>query len=222
MYLLLCRQLKMAQHFVTVCVVCVLCAAHAPCYAHSTFSPVGRQTGPGAKYSTGRPGYSEHSLPLRIGYTEVPQWKSFITKDSKRIENHKRSVNKVTGVEHENLHSPDRSLKDSGQVYILQESTQKEFADRSDQDNLELLKNSKNLKNVINVREKRSSQFDKKYFTKKVFELYGDGENMTMEGFEKLLEKMGLYQSGPRVSEQEIHSIDSNQSGSHLCKYNYF
>lgn len=32
----------MSHHIVTVCVVCVLCAAHTPCSAHAEFSSAGQ------------------------------------------------------------------------------------------------------------------------------------------------------------------------------------
>ena len=210
----------MAQHFVAVCVVCVLCAAHRLCFAHMVdSSQVVQQTTPSVKYSTELPGYSEHLLPHRINSTEVPAWKDVHKKDSKRNENHKR-FNKVPDQRTEKSHYDDRLAEDLEHIRTHQEARQKELLERLGQNDLESpKKNSKvNQTNDKNLRSKRSSDLDEKYFTKKIFELYGDGENMTIEGFERLLKKMGLFQSESIVSEEEIHSIDSNQSGSRLGK----
>ena len=113
----------------------------------------------------------------------------------------------------------DRLQDDLEHFNAQEEYRKKELMDRLGQSDLAWLKNSKiDQENLKNSRSKRNSELDEKYFTKKIFELYGDGENMTMEGFQKLLKKLGLFQSEPKVSEQEIHSIDSNQSGSRLGK----
>lgn len=41
-------------------------------------------------------------------------------------------------------------------------------------------------------RSKRDAAVDEGYFMKKLFEAYGDGTSITMEGFEKLVRKLGL------------------------------
>ncbi|OXU22795.1 hypothetical protein TSAR_002041 [Trichomalopsis sarcophagae] len=208
----------MMAHFVAVCVVCVLCAAHSPCFAHMDAPTVVKQTTPSVKYSTELPGYSEHLLPHRIDYTEIPQRKNINTKDSKGISNnHKHSFNKVPDEKNELSHYDDRLAEDLEQVLAHEKARHKELLERLGQNELDSQVNQKNEKNARNARSKRSSDLEGKYFTKKLFETYGDGENMTIEGFEKMLKKLGLFQSESKVSEQETHSIDSNQSGSSLA-----
>ncbi|XP_011503423.1 PREDICTED: zinc transporter foi [Ceratosolen solmsi marchali] len=211
----------MAQHFVTICVVCVLCAAHIPCYAHMNILPTVKQRTESVKYSTESSDYSEYLFSHSIGSTKMPKKTEAITKDFTEINNNENLFNKVPEERIQKSHY-DHRLKDNLEnSRVLQESRQKELLDRLGQNYLESQENGDfNDKNMQNLRSKRSLELDEKYFTKKIFELYGDGENMTMEGFEKLLRKMGLFQSEPKVSEQEIHSIDSNQSGNRFANVN--
>lgn len=212
----------MAQHLVTVCVVCVLCAAHTPCYAHmdaAAAATAGKETTtPSAEYPTELPRYNEHSLPDRIDSTKVPHWRSVGRKSSEEAENLKNLFGEVPDKTIEVPRDDDDRLADD--LEHIQEhldARQIELLERLGQNDLETRNDSKtNRENAKNSRSKRNSRLDEKYFTKKIFEMYGDGENMTMEGFEKLLKKMGLFQSESAVSEEEIHSIDSNQSGSRL------
>lgn len=205
----------MARHIVTVCVVCLLCAAHARCFTHASTFPTVNDTTSSVKFFTEPPGYSEHLLPDRINST-VTHSKSVNAKDSKGINNQKHSSNKVPQEKIKKLPHDDKLKEDSEINYEEQESRQKELMERLGQSHLETFKDSEMItKNDKNSRLKRSSELDEKYFTKKIFALYGDGENMTMEGFEKLLKKMGWFQSAAKVSEEEVLSIDSNQSGSH-------
>lgn len=197
----------MAQHIVTVCVVCVLCAAHVKCFAHTSTLPVVKQT---TTSVTAPPGYSEHLLPNRINSTVVSYSKSVNAKDSKGINNKKHSINKVPEDRKSQI-SPminNKLIEDSEPDRAELESRDKELMERLGQNQLESLRNSElNAKNFKNSRAKRSS--DEKYFTKKIFALYGDGENMTMEGFEKLLKKLRLFQS---------EAEDSNHSGKLLIE----
>jgi hypothetical protein len=209
----------MAQHFVTICVVCVICAAHIPCYAHMNILPTVKQRTESAKYSSESSDYSEYLFSHPIDSTEMPQITEVNTKDFMEIKNNKNLLNKVPEKRIQKSHYDHRLTDNFDDIGTHQESRQIELLDRLGQNYIEPLENSKvNDKNTHNLRSKRSLELDEKYFTKKIFELYGDGENMTMEGFEKLLKKMGLFQSEPKVSEQEIHSIDSNQSGNRLGK----
>ncbi|KAL6441966.1 hypothetical protein ACFW04_002373 [Cataglyphis niger] len=61
----------------------------------------------------------------------------------------------------------------------------------------ELLSNVKDksadLHTSYRSRLKRDVTVDETYLTKKIFEAYGDGTSMTMEGFKKLVRKLGLH-----------------------------
>lgn len=202
----------MAQHFVTMCVVCLFCAAHTPCLAHmEDFSQsVQGSTIPSADYTTELPGYSEHFSTDRID-KKVSQWSE---KDSKGANN---QFDKVPDNRNEDSYYDDSLEVELERVRNQQESRRRELLERLGQTDLQAI-NDKNAKNAKNSRSKRSSQHSDKYFTKKIFQQYGDGEHMTIDGFERLLKKMGLFQLNARVTEEESHSIDSNQSGSRLGK----
>ncbi|XP_058806546.1 zinc transporter foi isoform X2 [Phymastichus coffea] len=199
--------MKMA-HFVAMCVVCLFCATHTPCLAHMKMSQMVQKTTPPSKeYSTDSSDDSEHFLDNRIK-NEVSEW-------SKKIYN--RTDNLLHKVPHNSI---EKSNSDSVELDLehikkLQEPRRQELLERLGQNDLQAM-NAKSAKNAKNSRAKRSTEFNEKYFTMKLFQQYGNGEHMTMEGFEKLLKKIGLFQLESRVSEQESHSINSNQSGSRL------
>lgn len=60
-------KLKMKQHLVTVCIVCILCATHAPCSAHQqdSISPSPLEMGSKGTVQTGSGSGSRdrHNLP---------------------------------------------------------------------------------------------------------------------------------------------------------------
>lgn len=59
----------------------------------------------------------------------------------------------------------------------------------------ELLSNVKDKSADLHTsyRSRLKRDVDETYLTKKIFEAYGDGTSMTMEGFEKLVRKLGLH-----------------------------
>ena len=162
----------MAQHFVTVCVVCVLCAAHNPCSAHTDLS------------SQKPDSYDS---------------KYFTIQNYKQIEQNKDAVRNSGN----DLHSSLRKSRTKDTETLKEASIHRN--DVSSLDNLEIMERlgqiaqkpaiesfRKDKSASRKSRSKRHSEVDEKYFTKKVFETYGNGENMTMEGFEKLLRNLGL------------------------------
>lgn len=54
-------------------------------------------------------------------------------------------------------------------------------------------KSSADLRTSYRSRLKRDVAVDETYLIKKIFEAYGDGTSMTIEGFEKLVRKLGLH-----------------------------
>ncbi|KMQ88794.1 zinc transporter foi [Lasius niger] len=84
----------------------------------------------------------------------------------------------------------------------------------------ELLSNVKHessadLRTDYRSRLKRDVAVDEMYFMRKIFEAYGDGTSITMEGFEKLVRKLGLLRLLTDASELESggteRSTDKNQ-----------
>ncbi|KAJ8679860.1 hypothetical protein QAD02_015647 [Eretmocerus hayati] len=209
----------MAQHFVTVCVVCVLCAAHTPCYAHATLSPVSNF---GDLYVNERLDSSENLLLSQINHTKSTKWKDDNTIGSRGIESYEQSFSEVP-------QSVDQSVGKSMYASSTSESLAQSYVSRlrnsleeksprdSDHNDEGWQENSKETHEDHNVRIKRSPQVSQKFFVREIFKHFGDGDKMTMEGFEKMMKNMGLFQSDFRVSEQEIRSIDNNQSGSSLA-----
>lgn len=51
---------------------------------------------------------------------------------------------------------------------------------------------------------------NERYFMKKIFEAYGDGTSITMEGFEKLVRKLGLHKLLADPSDLETSSTDKS------------
>ncbi|KAL6259773.1 hypothetical protein P5V15_009685 [Pogonomyrmex californicus] len=67
---------------------------------------------------------------------------------------------------------------------------------------------SDDLRTVNKSRLKRD--VDEKYFMQKIFEAYGDGTSITMEGFEKLVRKLGLLRL--LTDESDVQSGDTDRS----------
>lgn len=146
----------MAQHFVTVCVVCVLCAAHNPCSAHTDFSPQLTKISDDTNY------FSNSNKPNSLREENSHNSESLDDTDIKS--NYHR---------HHHLENAPiiTEMKKMGKI---RKSTEKQISRQEA------------------FRSRRHVEVDGKYFTRKVFETYGNGENMTMKGFEKLLKKLGL------------------------------
>ncbi|CAL7933142.1 unnamed protein product [Xylocopa violacea] len=69
------------------------------------------------------------------------------------------------------------------------------------------------------IRSKRNVDvIDDKYFMRKIFEAYGDGTSITMEGFEKLLKKLGLLRLITDISRLENHNVVTSQHENPLDK----
>ncbi|XP_034191916.2 zinc transporter foi [Osmia lignaria lignaria] len=225
----------MSHHFVTVCVVCVLCAAHTPCSAHTEFSTAG-QTIYNSVKSEELPDSNEQLQPswLLMKYKETQQRdvkkinsnnpsasNDGTVKSSNVLDNNNNSSNLLAPiatneakVENEEKVKSDENIKNipiteedpttSKNVEILERLGQIEIIYRgelnSDQKSLNRIRNKRNV-DII----------DEKYFMKKIFETYGDGTSITMEGFEKLLKKLGLLRLLTDISRLEEHNIVTSQ-----------
>ncbi|XP_029039101.2 zinc transporter foi-like [Osmia bicornis bicornis] len=225
----------MSHHFVTVCVVCVLCAAHTPCSAHTEFSTAG-QTIYNSVKSEELPDSNEQLQPswLLMKYKETQQRdvkkinsnnpsasNDGTVKSSNVLDNNNNSSNLLAPiatneakVENEETVKPDENIKNipiteedpttSKNVEILERLGQIEIIYKgelnSDQNSLNRVRNKRNV-DII----------DEKYFMKKIFETYGDGTSVTMEGFEKLLKKLGLLRLLTDISRLEEHNIVTSQ-----------
>lgn len=80
------------------------------------------------------------------------------------------------------------------------------------------VRSSEDLYTINRSRSKRDVTIDETYFMRKIFEAYGDGTSITMEGFEKLVRKLGLLRLLSDVSTQEDsknteRNVHKNQLG---------
>lgn len=245
----------MSHHFVTVCVVCVLCATHTPCSAHTDFSRAGR-TAENSVSSEKFPGPDEQLQPslLLMKYKETHQKdirklslnnlgtrSNGLAKFSNALDNNskyeapmllvpvvtnetytkaERSENRNNNGNVQNVHFPiegSRTLKD---IELLERLGQIEVISDRELNAAEFVKNPNPLQRV---RTKRDVDIiNEKYFMKKIFEAYGDGTSVTMEGFEKLLKKLGLSSLLTDISGLENHNIVTSQQENRVGKHHGF
>lgn len=237
----------MSHHFVTVCVVCVLCAAHTPCSAHTEFSTTG-QTTYNTVNSEKQLGPHEQLQPLLIKSKETQQkdvrklnlnnfaYNNGAVKFSNVLDTNSRSkttslVPKEIYTKHENpgnvkvnenIENSDnpmvkKDLKTLKDIEILERLGQIEIMYNSE---LNAAQFNKDQNPLNRIRTKRNVDIiDEKYFMKKIFEAYGDGTSITMEGFEKLLKKLGLLRLLTDASNLENHNIITSQNKNPLGKF---
>ncbi|XP_017752577.1 PREDICTED: zinc transporter foi-like [Eufriesea mexicana] len=242
----------MSHHFVTVCVVCVLCAAHTPCSAHTEFSTAG-QTIHNSVNSEKLLGPNEQLQPSlllmksketqqkdvkKLNLNNLGAYNNGAVKFSNVINNN--SGNKITllvPIATNDIHIKEKNpetikinknvqnnhisvikedsitLKD---IEILERLGQIEIAHNCE---LNAVHFDKDQNPLNRVRTKRNVDIlDEKYFMKKIFEAYGDGTSITMEGFEKLLKKLGLFRLLKDTSNLENHNIVTSQNENPLDK----
>ncbi|PBC32960.1 Zinc transporter foi [Apis cerana cerana] len=238
----------MSHHFVTVCVVCVLCAAHTPCSAHTEFSSSGQTT------------HNSEKL-LRPNEQLQPSWslmkfKEIQQKDVRKLNLNnlddynngavkfynvldKNTRNKTTllmsvatnevHTKKKNLENVEINIENNHMPIMKQDSTNlkdMEISERLGQfeithnSKLNIIQFDKNQSPFNKIRTKRNDidVLDEKYFMKKIFETYGDGTSITMEGFEKLLKKLGLLRLLTDISTLENHNIVASHNENPLEK----
>ncbi|XP_012171882.1 zinc transporter foi isoform X2 [Bombus terrestris] len=239
----------MSHHFVTVCVVCVLCAAHTPCSAHTEFSTAGqtthnfvnseKQLGPNEQLQPSwlliKSKDTQQRNVRKLNLNNLGAYNNGAVEFSNVLDNNSRSKtillvpiatneiytkNKNTEIVkvNENVEIPiigedPKSLED---IEILERLGQIEIM-HNDELNAAQFNGDQNPLNRI--RTKRNVDIiDEKYFIKKIFETYGDGTSITMEGFEKLLKKLGLLRLLTDISSLENHNTVTGQNENSLDK----
>ncbi|XP_012252567.2 zinc transporter foi [Athalia rosae] len=143
----------MSQHFVTVCVVCVLCAAHAPCHAHDDVQ--------GSRLS--------------------------LIEDSPNLQESPRPDSRLQPLKNQIGSKEIVRIKDTGEKLDL------------------MTLDTENVKERL--RKKRDSEVRQSDFTRRIFEAYGNGDSITLEGFERLLDKLGLLEHLATLDERENDHI---------------
>ncbi|XP_051174555.1 zinc transporter foi-like [Leptopilina boulardi] len=180
----------MAQHFVTVCVVCVLCAAHNyPCSAHMDFS-------------------SSQSSKL---FNDETNNNNNNNNNYYHLSNDEKLLNPSSSSSSSLLDNENSRDSDNDDDFYYLESinvpNEKKIVDTTN--NKKLME--KRISRQESFRSRRHLDIDGKLFTKKVFETYGNGENMTMKGFEELLNKLGLVKL---IMELNDERGETNSAGS--------
>ncbi|XP_078035155.1 zinc transporter foi [Augochlora pura] len=239
----------MSHHFVTVCVVCVLCAAHNPCSAHTEISTAGQRV---------RNTANSENLP-KLNEQLQPSWLLMKFKKSQEKDNKKFNLNNLGTYKSGAVKFSNSELNNSNvneiptllvpstndEVHTKRKSTLQDMkVDKKVEDanvpeteenytlkDLEVmerlgqteisynrgLKSSRSTKNpnlvTMSRRKRNVDVIDEKYFMKKIFETYGDGTSVTIEGFEKLLRKLGLLRLLTDVSKlEDLNAITSHEN----------
>ncbi|XP_015183219.1 PREDICTED: zinc transporter foi-like [Polistes dominula] len=266
----------MSHHFVTVCVVCVLCAAHIPCSAHTVFQITDATTTTTTTTlsshdiinydnittnSTSQSSISESRSKQLLQLKDYFKIRHNNTSDRKK-DNVKRSINtqEMNGM-NKTMSIIDNKSYSEKKVLIKRkivksnnnnnnEEEEEEEMHKSDDDDdvvvnvlsnnhLEIMerlgqiqpirqKHGSSSSMYLNnddhskdsssrIRKKRNTDVIGKNHMKKIFEAYGDGHDIKMEGFEMMLKKLGLLTlliDSTKLDDD--HNVDINQSDNQL------
>ncbi|XP_011312191.1 zinc transporter foi-like [Fopius arisanus] len=183
----------MSRHLMTVCVVCVLCASHNPCSAHTTISPNSQSyqdpiiPPPSPKYtrmhSNGDPrNHHEMMTPPVEDRGGSAGWPSR-SKKLLHSEKMKMRLEKQEETVSQEIHHLESREVLQRLGHIPGDNSM--FSSRGQY--------SKNHPRVYhNARQKRHVETHDNYYLKKIFQTFGDGQSLSMEGFENMLKKLGL------------------------------
>lgn len=242
------RIYDMSHHFVTVCVVCVLCAAHTPCSAHTEFSTSGQTTHNSEKLLRPneqlQPSWSlmkfkeiQQKDVRKLNLNNLDDYNNGAVKFYNILDKNTRNKTTLLSVATNEVHTKKKNLENveiniqNNHIPIMkQDSTNLkdiEISERLGQfeithnSKLNVIQFDKNQSPFNKIRTKRNDVdvLDEKYFMKKIFETYGDGTSITMEGFEKLLKKLGLLRLLTDISSLENHNIVASHNENPLGKF---
>lgn len=197
----------------TVCVVCVLCAAHTPCSAHTDLSS------PPISQFTSRADTSDIYMSTPDPYKQFLA-KTLPTKNSYLVLMKNRGVKKTTqdkeGAKRRIPHisddkeAPSIPLESSSQLNLQRREVMERLGQVDASLELDLDKGTQGNERRL----RRSVNIDEEYFIKKLFESYGDGNSLTIEGFEKLMRKLGLVKLAGELSHDDVsqNSLISGKS----------
>ncbi|KAK0157095.1 hypothetical protein PV328_011903, partial [Microctonus aethiopoides] len=225
----------MSQHFMTVCVLCVLCAAHTRCTAHTSNTPT--------------------SANLMIDNIASPS----ATKESIKTLNHMKYNQKmILSLEQDNVEHLDsvygslnkqnnelNTDRNGGKRKIKKNFNTEKLRNKLDNDddkivsiNINPMESPEVLERLgqidtINLRDnsqiqskynykqdklerrraKRHADVEERYFLKKIFDAYGDGTSLTIDGFEMMLKKLGLVKLITNIQMQStINNTINNET----------
>lgn len=186
----------------TVCVVCVLCAAHTPCSAHTDLSspPISQLTSRADNshiYMTTPDPYKQFlakTPPTKNSYLVLMKNRV----DKKMMQDKEAAERQIPHISDNNEAIPEES---SSQLNLQRREVMERLGqvDGSSEFNL-----AKGMQGGSEKRPRRSVNIDEEYFIKKLFDSYGDGNSLTIEGFEKLMRKLGLVKLAAELSHDDI------------------
>lgn len=159
----------MAKHFISVCIFCFLCATHSPCESH-----VETNHGGTSNHKSNIPFAEADAPPALQSDHDNPENTATVTPEGvlgPNLSAHNFLSNTDKHAEYNNSRNKlNRFKRNTGEVIRIENST-----------------NSASANNSNNSDKEHEGGYLKKIFAK-----YGDGEVMTMEGFEKLLKHLDL------------------------------
>ncbi|KAK0175195.1 hypothetical protein PV327_008965 [Microctonus hyperodae] len=217
----------MSQHFMTVCVLCVLCAAHTRCTTHTTNTPTSTNlmidniANPSAtKESIKMLNHMKYNQEMIVSIAQDNVEHLDSVYNSLNKQNNELNVDKNSGkrkikkfLHTEKLKSKFDNADDNKIVPInvnpmespevLERLGQIDTINSRDNSQLQSKYNYKQDK-LERRRAKRHADVEERYFLKKIFDAYGDGTSLTMEGFELMLKKLGLVKLITNIQMQSI------------------
>lgn len=201
----------MSHHIVTVCVVCVLCAAHTPCSAHTDLSK------------------PENRNSIGLNQRLDPSWETnyFIQDQNKKpssgLSRIKRTLSTMSYSEKKALGRAEQKTIDG---HSIANQEKQDVGDDNKsweiQERLGLIETTtSNVKNDNQSNQARRSKrhTDDQHFVRKIFRDFGNGNSLTIDGFEKLLKKIGLSNL---VGDGQSKSRDRPQKGEILMISRFF
>ena len=221
-FFFVCLKRRMSSHhFVTVCVVCVLCAAHTPCSAHTAAaSPSSKPTWTSLESSDTLESLPEESWRVErssdspdstsgSSSARTPKEAKQSTRNSPKKYSHSYSEEKASRMTSKSVKTVAEDTSENSPEY-LQRLVQ--ISERLGAPSIS--EKAKNIGTKITQRSRRNVETEDKYFTKKLFETYGDGTSLSIEGFEKLLMNLGLFRLVENVGKNEETSTNGNTGNS--------
>lgn len=212
-----------SHHFVTVCVVCVLCAAHTPCSAHmDVSSPMTKSAWPDPIGSVPTAWREERSSGSPDS-TGGPEPKYIEMADGMRKS---REMKRAIPKKYSHTYLESKALKESAKTEekMMASKPDSEIHERLGQtpENMGKSLNSKfnDEASMEKWRNRRNVEIDEKYFMKKLFDAYGDGTSLSIVGFEKLIKQLGLFRLIDNFENFDHSNVLENRGSVPKGKYN--
>lgn len=192
----------MSQHFMTVCVVCVLCAAHIPCSAHTTISELKPPLVTNEKDFLSNTLANEQLKSIDKIYDDKINNINYENKrKTTKKKAHNERLKQFKNDDYEIHHDNDYNIRENEEIMERLGQVPSQMNDN----NLLINRKYSNSYKSEKRRAKRHAETEEKYFLKKIFDTYGDGNSLTMDGFEMMLERLGLVKLIMKIGMDKIN-----------------